>query len=90
MFKEQVTDVTSNETISTPNQQIVKSSKVLTNDEAVKQNTTLSSEDVPENSEQLFAAKTKNPWINRPKVSEDVRPDLTTRDLHQMQIQTSS
>ena len=33
MSKEQVTDMTSNE-ISTPDQQIVKSSEVLTNDEA--------------------------------------------------------
>ena len=85
MSKEQATDVTSNKIISTPDQHIVTSSEVLANDEAVKQNTTLSSGDEPENSEQLLAAKTKNPWINRPKAPEDVRPNLTAKDLHQMQ-----
>ena len=46
----------------------------------------LSNGDEPENSEQLLAAKTKNLWINRPKAPEDVMPNLTARDLHQMQM----
>ena len=36
--------------------------------------------------QQLLAVKTKSRWINRPKAPEDVRPNLTARDLHQMQM----
>ena len=33
-----------------------------------------------------MTAKTSNPWINRPKVPADVRPNLTTKSLRKMQL----